>query len=152
MSEATIVEGAATPRVGKLPPGPRLPKVLQGIAFSAARRGTMRQFARRYGDVFSLNIPVFGHTVMVADPQLAKQVFIANTEDVGNIQPNLSRIFGSGSVFALDGADHRRRRQLLTPPFHGKSIKNYENDLRGRDAARDRRTGRRARRSKLSSR
>ena len=29
-------------------------------------------------------------------------------------------------MFALDGADHRRRRKLLTPPFHGKSIKNYE--------------------------
>jgi cytochrome P450 len=35
-------------------------------------------------------------------------------------------VLGSGSVFALDGADHRRRRKLLTPPFHGKSIKNYE--------------------------
>ena len=127
MSEATIVDvSAATPRVVKLPPGPRLPKALQGIAFSAARRGTLQKFARRYGNVFSLNIPVFSHTVMVADPQLAKQLFTANTEDVGNIQPNLSRIFGSGSVFALDGADHRRRRRLLTPPFHGKSIKNYE--------------------------
>ena len=86
----------------------------------------MEQLARRYGNVFALNIPVFGRTVIVADPQLAKQLFMANTEDVGNIQPNLSRIFGSGSVFALDGADHRRRRRLLTPPFHGKSIKNYE--------------------------
>ena len=64
--------------------------------------------------------------VTVADPQLAKQLFTASTDDVGNIQPNLSRILGSGSVFALDGADHRRRRKLLTPPFHGKSIKNYE--------------------------
>ena len=64
--------------------------------------------------------------MIVADPALAKQLFIANTDDVGNIQPNLSRVLGSGSVFALDGADHRRRRKLLTPPFHGKSIKNYE--------------------------
>ncbi|WP_155948721.1 cytochrome P450 [Mycobacterium sp. URHB0044] len=84
------------------------------------------RLARRYGDVFTLNVPVFGRTVMVADPQLAKQLFVANTDDVGNIQPNLSRILGPGSVFALDGADHRRRRKLLTPPFHGKSIKNYE--------------------------
>ena len=29
-------------------------------------------------------------------------------------------------MFALDGTEHRRRRKLLTPPFHGKSIKNYE--------------------------
>lgn len=29
-------------------------------------------------------------------------------------------------MFALDGTDHRRRLKLLTPPFHGKSIQNYE--------------------------
>jgi len=81
---------------------------------------------RRYGDVFTMTLPVFGRSVVVADPQLAKQLFIANTDDVGNIQPNLSRVLGPGSVFALDGADHKRRRRLLTPPFHGKSIKNYE--------------------------
>lgn len=81
---------------------------------------------RRYGDVFTMTLPVFGPTVIVTDPALAKQLFAANTDDVGNIQPNLSRVLGSGSVFALDGTDHRRRRRLLTPPFHGKSIKNYE--------------------------
>ena len=41
-----------------------------------------------------MNIPVFGRTVIVADPQLAKQLFMANTDDVGNIQPNLSRVLG----------------------------------------------------------
>jgi len=69
---------------------------------------------------------VFGHVINVADPALAKQLFMANTTDVGNIRPSLERIFGPGSVFALDGDDHRRRRKILTPPFHGKSIKNYE--------------------------
>ena len=83
-------------------------------------------FARRYGNVFTLDLPVFGRVVNVADPALAKQLFMANTTDVGNIRPSLERIFGPGSVFALDGDDHRRRRKILTPPFHGKSIKNYE--------------------------
>ena len=64
--------------------------------------------------------------MVVASPQLAKQVFTASPEVLGNIQPNLSRLLGSGSVFALDGDDHRQRRRLLAPPFHGKSIKNYE--------------------------
>ena len=127
MSEATIVDAPATtaPAV-KVPAGPRIPKVLQGVAFSVSRPWTVAQCARRYGNVFSLNIPVYGRTVVVADPQLAKQLFMASPEDVGNIQPNLSRLFGSGSVFALDGAEHRKRRRLLAPPFHGKSIKNYE--------------------------
>lgn len=128
MSQATIDDAPTTgpaPAV-HLPPRPRLPKFVQGIAFSVSRRRTVDWVARRHGDVFTLNVPVFGNTVCVADPQLAKQLFVANTDDVGNVQPNLSRILGSGSVFALDGADHRLRRKLLTPPFHGKSVKNYE--------------------------
>jgi cytochrome P450 len=127
MSESVIVPvPAPTSRDVRLPPGPSVPKLLQGLAFIASRRWTVSTMARRYGNVFTLNIPMFGHTVVVADPQLAKQLFTANTDDVGNVQPNLSRVLGSGSVFALDGSEHRGRRRLLTPPFHGKSIKNYE--------------------------
>ncbi|WP_018603192.1 cytochrome P450 [Mycobacterium sp. 155] len=110
----------------RIPPGPRIPVLFQGAGYAFARRWMVKRISRRYGDIFTLRLPMFGRTVIVAEPQLAKQLFQANTEDVGNIQPNLSRILGSGSVFALDGAGHRRRRKLLTPPFHGKSIRNYE--------------------------
>jgi cytochrome P450 len=110
----------------RLPPAARIPKLLCGIAFASSRRGMMKRLARRHGDVFTLNIPIYGRVVMVGDPQLAKQIFTTGPEELGNIQPNLSRLFGTGSVFALDGDDHRRRRRLLAPPFHGKSMKNYE--------------------------
>ncbi len=142
MSEAAIVpprqsapvalsgdgtRGAGAPtRPVRLPPKPRIPAFLPALGFSISRKWTIAQIVRRYGAAFTLNLPVYGETVVVADPALAKQLFMANTDDVGNIQPNLSRVLGSGSVFALDGKDHRRRRKLLTPPFHGKSIKNYE--------------------------
>src|SRR5690606_4820276 len=97
MTEATIapdVDHAV--RSQKLPPAVPLPKSLQGIAFIASRRWTLTTATRRYGDVFRLNIPVFGRTVVVSDPVLAKQVFSANPDDVGNIQPNLSRVLGPG--------------------------------------------------------
>ncbi len=128
MSDAidAVNQSAEVPSAVWLPPAPRLPKVLQGIAFSLSRRRMVQQMAARYGDAFTLNIPVYGRTVVVADPLLAKQVFTTSPEVLGNIQPNLSRLLGSGSVFALDGDDHRRRRRLLAPPFHGKSMKNYE--------------------------
>ncbi|MGE2735757.1 cytochrome P450 [Mycolicibacterium vaccae] len=122
MSESTITE---VPPV-RLPPAPPIPYLVQATGFTVSRKWTVAQVVRRYGDVVSMRLPVFGPTVLVADPALAKQVFMADTEAVGNIQPNLSRVLGPGSVFALDGADHRRRRKLLTPPFHGRSIKNYE--------------------------
>lgn len=134
MSHATIDTGtdseghdaaAASPAVA-LPPGPQWPAFLQGAAYAVSRTRTVRRMARTYGDVFTMTLPVFGRAVVVADPQLAKQLFTTNTEDVGNIQPNLSRVLGPGSVFALDRGEHKRRRKLLTPPFHGKSIRNYE--------------------------
>ena len=128
-TEATITtpqRSAPAPREVRLPPTPPVPRLIQGLGFTASRKWTVAQIVRRYGDVFTLQLPVFGRTVIVADPALAKELFMANTEDVGNIQPNLSRVLGSGSVFALDGTDHRQRRRLLTPPFHGKSIRNYE--------------------------
>jgi cytochrome P450 family 138 len=109
-----------------LPPGPRIPKALQGAAFGFFRRPFMDRVARRYGNAFSLHVPIYGPLVVVASPQLAKQVFTTSPDVLGNIQPNLSRLLGAGSVFALDRDEHRQRRRLLAPPFHGRSIKNYE--------------------------
>jgi cytochrome P450 len=122
---ATAETYTMTPSV-KVPPGPRLPRLVQGVMFVLFRRWTVEHMHRRYGDAFALDVPLFGHLVVVADPALAKQVFTSSPEVLGNIQPNLSRMLGPGSVFALDGDDHRRRRRLLAPPFHGKSVKNYE--------------------------
>jgi cytochrome P450 len=124
MSEV-VAAPPASPAV-RLPPATRLPKTFQGLAFAMSRRWMIRRLARRYGNVFTLNVPIYGRVVLVGDPQLAKQIFTTSPEELGNIQPNLSRLFGSGSVFALDRDDHRRRRRLLAPPFHGKSMKNYE--------------------------
>ena len=124
MSEAVTAPPASS--VVRLPPAARLPKALQGLGFAISRRWMIQRLARRYGNVFTLNVPIYGRVVVVGDPQLAKQVFTTSPDELGNIQPNLSRLFGSGSVFALDGEDHRQRRRLLAPPFHGKSMKNYE--------------------------
>ncbi|WIM86921.1 cytochrome P450 [Candidatus Mycobacterium wuenschmannii] len=109
-----------------LPPGPRLPKPLQGLTFALFRRQFVQLASERYGDVFSCHVPIYGPMVVVANPQLAKQIFTTSPDVLGNIQPNLSRLLGSGSVFALDRDDHRQRRRLLAPPFHGRSITNYE--------------------------
>lgn len=117
---------AAPPTAIKLPPAARIPKALQGLGFATSRRTMMRRLSRRYGNVFTLRLPMWGRVIMVSDPQLAKQIFTTSPDELGNIQPNLSRLFGPGSVFGLEGDDHRRRRRLLAPPFHGKSMKNYE--------------------------
>lgn len=127
MTETTINHHPGTSSGAiRIPPRPRLPKFLQGVGYVLFRRQLVDLLAARYGEAFTIRVPIFGNMVVICDPALTKQVFAASPEDLGNIQPNLSRILGPGSVFALDGAEHRRRRKLLTPPFHGKAIKNYE--------------------------
>lgn len=128
MTDAAVVttEASTTPGPHKPPPAVPFPKAVQGVGFAAFRRWMMRTGIKRYGHVFAINVPFFGRTVMMSDPALVRQVFLASTDDLMNVQPNLSRIFGPGSVFALDGTEHRNRRKLLAPPFHGQSIKNYE--------------------------
>lgn len=154
MTEAATVDPQApTARPGKLPPALRLPKIVVGVAFAVQRRKTMRDGSKHYGPVFAINLPHFGRTVIVSDPALVRSVFTASTDDLVNVQPNLSRIFGPGSVFALDGKEHRDRRKLLAPPFHGQSIKNYEKVIEGETSSRERhcaraQPGRRARSSR----
>ena len=113
-------------RPALLPPAPRPPAALVGLGFMAARRRAVDWLVHHHGPAVTLRLPVFGETVMISDPALAKQVFTTSPEVLHNIQPNLSRILGEGSVFGLEGAAHRRRRKLLTPPLHGKSIAAYE--------------------------
>jgi len=109
-----------------LPPAPKPPAALVGLGFMSSRRHAIDWLTRHYGDAITLRLPVFGETVMISDPALAKQIFTTSPDVLHNIQPNLSRLLGEGSVFGLEGADHRRRRKMLTPPLHGKSISAYE--------------------------
>ncbi|MFI0446691.1 cytochrome P450 [Actinomadura sp. 6N118] len=109
-----------------LPPGPRLPKIAQGLAFVMWRQSTMRLLHRVYGASFTLNLPFLGPTVVISEPKLIKQVFQAKPEIVGLHDFNLGVVLGSGSLFALDGAEHHRRRKLLVPPLHGRRLQAYE--------------------------
>lgn len=126
VSDTSAASGVTAAPAVRVPPSARAPKFLQGLGYALFRRQTIGMLTARHGSAFTLRVPVFGNMVVVTDPVLAKQVFTASTDDLGNIQPNLSRIFGPGSVFALEGPEHRRRRKILTPPFHGKAMKNYE--------------------------
>ncbi len=113
-----------------LPPGPRVPKALQGIAFLSALCTVTAALGRRYGSAFTVNLPIFGRTVILSDPVLVKQLFGMSGELVER-PTNLGGIFGPGSTFSLNGAEHLERRKVLVPPFHGKSVRSYEQIIEG---------------------
>ena len=109
----------------RLPPAPRIPKLLQGVGFVAAREKSVAAMARRYGPAFTLRLPIFGEAVVVSDPALIKDLFTTNTNLIARAGV-LGEMFGPGSTFSLDGTEHRERRKLLVPPFHGKRMARYE--------------------------
>ena len=121
---ANPCETATPNRLG--PPRVRLPKLVQGVVFAFFRRRAMRNWIKRHGHIFEINVPFFGRSVVVSDPALVRSVCTASAEQLSNVQPNLGNLFGPGSVFGLDGSRHRDRRRLLAPAFHGQCLKNYE--------------------------
>ncbi|GAA5173420.1 cytochrome P450 [Pseudonocardia eucalypti] len=109
-----------------LPPGPTAPPFLQGVyALTRPLRGLPRLRAK-YGDAFTVHLPIFGRVLVISDPVEIKQLFLSGSELVENVEPNLGRLLGPGSFFALTGDEHRAQRKLLVPPFHGRRLKAYE--------------------------
>ena len=115
----------ATTEPIRLPPGPRIPKTIQGIAFLTAMCEVVPALGRRYGSTFTINLPVFGKTVMISDPILVKDLF-GTSSDLVERPTNLGHVFGPGSTFSLNGPEHLERRRLVLPAFHGKRVGSYE--------------------------
>jgi len=86
----------------------------------------MRQMRDRYGDAFTVNVPIFGRAVVVSDPAEVRQMFMTSRDVADNLDRNLGRVLGPGSLFALAGEEHHRQRRLLIPPFHGRRLAAYE--------------------------
>ena len=89
MSVASEPVPARARPVSALPPGVKLPSYLQAACFLLWRDKLLTYMRRRYGDVFTLNLPVFGRSVMVARPDLGKQIFTAPADVLvfGEISP-----------------------------------------------------------------
>src|SRR6478735_2931012 len=114
----------ATTEPVRLPPGPRTPKTVQGIAFLTALCEVVPALGRRYGSTSTINLPVFGRTVVISDPTLVKDVF-GTSSDLIERPTNLGHVFGPGSTFSLNGEEHAERRKLVLPAFHGKRAGSY---------------------------
>ena len=116
----------ATTEPVRLPPGPRIPKIVQGIAFLTAQCEVVPVLGRRYGGTFTINLPIFGKTVFISDPLLIKDIFSTSDDLIERPTNVLGPAFGPGSTFSLTGKEHLKRRKLVLPAFHGKGVRSYE--------------------------
>jgi cytochrome P450 len=114
-----------------MPPGPRLPQLVQTLAFIFAAPRYLNWCRRRYGDVVTVGTAFDAQFVMVFDPELLKQVFRASPDQLraGEANELLGPVLGERSVLLLDGAEHLRQRRLMLPPFHGQRLRTYEQTI-----------------------
>jgi len=107
-----------------LPPGPRMPAVLQTIGNWSRPAGFVERAQRRYGTPFTLRLLGSPPFVMISDPDQIREIFQAPPdvlhpgEGAGILEP----VVGPNSVILLDEGPHLEQRKLLLPAFHGESM------------------------------
>jgi cytochrome P450 len=123
----TSANGHAPSPVKGLPPGPRMPRVAQTAIWSRQAQWFLDQGRARFGPMFSIKIAYEGDWVVLADPELVKQVFTGDPKvfHAGEGNQILRPILGENSVLVLDERKHIGQRKLLLPPFHGERMQAY---------------------------
>jgi cytochrome P450 len=115
-----------------LPPGPRAPATVNMARLVQRPFETLLGWHRRYGDLFTVNLPIFGTGVYVCDPDAIRDLFTGDQSDLraGEANEPLSPVLGDRSVLVLDGDEHLRQRRLLLPPFQGSAVRSFRATIR----------------------
>jgi cytochrome P450 family 138 len=110
----------------RLPVGPTLPRFLNGLLFLFAQQPATRWLQRRYGDAYTLELPVIGRTVVVSHPELVRAVYTAKPDVLHAGKNPLGSLLGPGSLFSMDEERHLDERRMLLPAFHGDRMRSYD--------------------------
>jgi cytochrome P450 len=108
----------------RLPPGPRLPRTLQTIAWWNRTVPFLERCRERYGKRFTMRMlqtPPFVHH---SEPEHLREIFTAPPEVLhpGEGARVLEPVLGSNSVIMLDERPHLSQRKLMLPAFHGEKM------------------------------
>jgi cytochrome P450 len=108
-----------------LPPGPKLPKVVQTALMWTRPHLFAAANQRRYGKVFRVYAAPSGWMVYLADPADIKTVFAGDPAvyHAGEANSIMRGVLGDDSVLLLDEQRHRDRRRLMLPPFHRDAVR-----------------------------
>jgi cytochrome P450 len=111
-----------------LPPGPRLPFPVQSFLFWQHLVPFLSRAQRRYGDVFTLRMLPWGKAVVIADPELVKEIMTSPPEVLraGEANRAVLEVLGSRGLLVVDEDEHLTTRKRLLPPLHGESVRAYE--------------------------
>lgn len=108
----------------QLPPGPRMPVLLQTLGTWSRPTAFLDRCRARYGPRFTIRLLGQPPLVMISDPEEIKELFLAAPEVLhpGEGARILEPIVGSHSVILLDEKPHLEQRKLMLPAFHGERM------------------------------
>jgi cytochrome P450 len=109
-------------------PGPSESALRQGLHFSARPMSWLIGAHRRYGDVWTMRIPIHSAGfVVTCHPDHMASLMKAKPADAPSLtgESPLRPLLGPNSVLTSIGDRHLRQRKLLLPPFHGEAIQRY---------------------------
>jgi cytochrome P450 len=116
-----------------LPPGPRVPPLVNALRYARDPLGFFPRLRERHGDLFTVSFPDFRRVVYLAEPSLVRELFTGDPAQLHAGEANatiLEPAVGPRSVLTLDDDEHMRQRKLLLPPFHGKAVERYREIIR----------------------
>ncbi|RCJ33507.1 cytochrome P450 [Nostoc minutum NIES-26] len=115
-----------------LPDGPKVPRLLRLFKFITQPVQYVEDFAKVYGDNFTVWGSRDVHMVYFSHPQALEEIFTADSNhfETGEGNSILRFLLGDNSLILLNGDRHQRQRQLLTPPFHGERMRAYGQTIR----------------------
>ena len=107
-----------------LPPGPRMPSVLQTIGWWSRPTAFLERCRARYGRRFTIRLVGQSPFVLLSDPDEIKALFQAAPDVLhpGEGAHILEPVVGPNSVILLDEGPHLEQRKLLLPAFHGEQM------------------------------
>ncbi len=113
--------------MAKLPPGPKMPALMQLLSWILRPVPFMENCIRRYGDWFTIRFPGIPPFVLTSDPRAVKEVFSGRPEKLHSGAANriLKPTVGGRSILLADGENHLRLRKLMIPPLLGVRMRSF---------------------------
>jgi cytochrome P450 len=116
----------------ELPPGPRLPRTVQTMAWWTRTVPFMERCRERYGRRFTVRLLQGPPFVYHSDPEQIREIFTAPPEVLhpGEGAKLLEPVVGANSVILLDERPHLSQRKLMLPAFHGEKMQRLSGLMR----------------------
>ncbi len=112
-------------------PDVKIPKAIQLWQWITNPVGYLHNCDRQYGDTFAVHFSkLFDGVIFVSNPAAIQQLLTSDTKQFaapGTANQLLKPFLGDRGTILLDGIEHRKRRQLVMPAFHGDKIRVYTN-------------------------